>query len=182
MGSVASYGVSLELKTERTLEISGTNTESEVEALIEELGQPPLKEVTLCYEDVETEKDNYMYFTVLSEYGERISSLDSDSVEDFLTYADGFYAEIEYFGVRAYTLEEMKKLDLLILREYALKKKPVPNDVNTYEQIASGSESIYCSNDNSFEVEVELTPDTLRKLEGKNVTLILSGDGSGDNC
>lgn len=181
MGSSGSFGAYLRLKTTRKLERSGRNTKAEIEALLEELGQPPLKEVAVKYEDVKREDigKDYLGFSATFWY-EDMSTLDGE--DQFFQEFDEYYEEVvsNTCGIRAFTMKEMEVVDLLILREYTLAKKPVPLDVNIYRTITSVGGSIYGRGNEEVE-DVKLTSDHLKLLQNPNTTLELTATGDSEH-
>lgn len=71
-----------------------------------------------------------MYFQMVSKTTGRVfNTLDDDITLD---YEPEDITDI--YGVRTFTNEELKTSDLLILREYTLKKQPVPTNVDIIVQ------------------------------------------------
>ena len=182
MGSVASFDSDVVLVTERNLKVSTPNTVSEVEALLEELGQPPVKSVPVEFSDIDLKSKDYIGFSTYCK--PECHTVNSLTDVDFESYIDVYYPE-DYSntcGLIAYTIEEMLNLDLLILREYTKKDQPVPLDINKYENIASVSGYIYCNSDNSEATKVTLSKSVLKRLQSPNVYLQLQADGYGEHC
>lgn len=101
------------------------NKPSEVELLLEELNQPPIKTTKI---DKPDDTKFFAYSVYDNSSNEFINSLEGIDVVALNKYNPTRYSDL--CGLSAYSQKEMLTLDLLILREYTLQGKPVPLDVS----------------------------------------------------